>query len=335
MIPQSIDFHAHVMAPAVRKMVEQAQSEGRAGERERGASQDSMEHNRRLAQERYNADFGQLDRRFARMDAQQIEMEVLSPSPEQYHYWAEPELAERMVRASNEYIAELCQSHADRFAGISAVAMQHPDLAARQVTECVRDFGLKGIELSGNPAGVDLDDPRFDVVWRAVENTECVVFIHPSGCIIGSRLMDFYLNNLIGNPLDTTIALSHLIFGGVLDRFPKLKFVAAHGGGFLPSYLSRSDHGFEVRPESHRIEHPPSWYLRHRLWLDNLVYRPESVAHLAREVGPSQLVLGTDYPYDMGQDNPVAIVDAIDDLSAQEKAQIKHGNAAKLLKLAV
>lgn len=333
MIPHTIDFHAHILAPAVREMAEQAEREGRAGTREQGASKASIEHNRRLAQESYGADFGQLDRRFARMDAQGIEMEVLSPSPEQYYYWAEPELAERMVRASNEHIAELCQSHGDRFRGISAVAMQHPDLAAAQARQAVREFGLEGIEVSGAVGGADLDDARFDQVWRAVQEVDGVVFIHPSGCIIGNRLMDYYLNNLIGNPLDTTIALSHLIFGGVLDRFPGLKVVAAHGGGFLPSYMSRSDHGYEVRPESRGMEHEPSWYLRNRLWFDNLVYRSESVAHLAREVGPARIVLGTDYPYDMGQDNPVAIVEAIDELTAEDKQRMKSGNAAALLKL--
>ncbi len=333
MIPQTIDFHAHVIAPAARELAEQARREGRAQEGPPQTNAESAEHNRKLAQERYEADFAQLDRRLARMDKQQIEMEVLSPSPETYNYWAEADLAERMVRANNEYIAELVQKHPQRFTGISAVAMQHPDLAARQVREAVRDFGLKGIEVSGSPGGADLDDSRFEPVWQAVEEHDAVVFIHPAGCVIGSRLLDYYLNNLIGNPLDTTIALSRLIFGGVLDRFPGLKIVGAHGGGFLPSYVSRSDHGYAVRPECQRIQHPPSWYVRNRLWFDNLVYRRESAAHLIREAGPSQVVLGTDYPYDMGQDDPVAIVEAIEQLSVEDKARIKSGNAAGLLKL--
>jgi aminocarboxymuconate-semialdehyde decarboxylase len=118
----------------------------------------------------------------------------------------------------------------------------------------------------------------------------------------------------------------------VLDRFPNIKVVAAHGGGFLPSYVSRSDHGYEVRAECRRIKHAPSWYLRNRLWFDNLMHRPESLAHLLREVGASQVVLGTDYPYDMGQDGPIAIVEALG-LPAEDKARIKGGNAAHLLSL--
>lgn len=333
MSPQTIDFHAHVIAPAARELVEQARRAGRLPDRERATSAESVEHNRHLAEQRYNPDFLQLDRRFATMDRQGIDMQLLSPSPEAYNYWADAELAEKLVRTANEYTAELCQRHPDRFTGLSAVALQHPDLATCQVHEAVTDFGLKGVEVRGNVAGVDLDDARFDPVWQAVEQCDCIVFIHPSGCIIGDRLMRFYLNNLIGNPLDTTIALSHLIFGGVLDRFPGLKVIAAHGGGFLPSYMSRSDHGYEVRPECQAIEHPPSWYLRNRLWFDNLVYRPESLAHLVKEVGASRVVLGTDYPYDMGQDAPTTIVDALAELSAEDRARIKGGNARQLLNL--
>jgi aminocarboxymuconate-semialdehyde decarboxylase len=145
-------------------------------------------------------------------------------------------------------------------------------------------------------------------------------------------LAKYYLTNIIGNPLDTTIALTHLIFGGVLERHPRLKIVAAHGGGYLPSYLPRTDHGFEVRPEARTIPRPPSHYLR-RVFVDTLVYKPENVAHIIRELGASQVVLGTDYPFDMGEEHPLAVLQAVAGLSETDREQIKGRNAAQLLGL--
>jgi aminocarboxymuconate-semialdehyde decarboxylase len=156
--------------------------------------------------------------------------------------------------------------------------------------------------------------------------------MHPQGSTLGGRLQKYYLANVIGNPLDTTIALSHLIFGNVLERHPRLKICAAHGGGYLPSYLPRSDHGYEVRPEAHTIPRRPSEYLR-RVYVDTLVYNPANVAHLVRELGASQLVLGTDYPFDMGEESPVELLDSVPGLSDADRAGIAYGNAARLVGL--
>lgn len=149
---------------------------------------------------------------------------------------------------------------------------------------------------------------------------------------LGRRVAKYYLGNVIGNPLDTTIALTNLIFGGVLERFPNLLVVAAHGGGYLPSYFSRMVHGHEVRPEMATIPRPPIEYLR-RLYIDNLVFDSPAVAHLVRVMGADHVVLGTDYPFDMGQENPVDLVEEIAGLSEAERALIKSGNALRLLGL--
>src|SRR5260370_33965237 len=159
-----------------------------------------------------------------------------------------------------------------------------------------------------------MDDERVEPFWAAAESLGAVVFMHPVGSTLGDRLARYYLSNVIGNPLDTTIALSQLIFGGVLERHPRLKLVAAHGGGFLPSYLPRSDHGYEVRPEAQTIPHPPSYYLR-RIWVDALGDPPENGAHLIRTLGASQVVLGTDYPFHMVEAQPVAVLHSVKDLS--------------------
>src|SRR5205085_76141 len=159
-----------------------------------------------------------------------------------------------------------------------------------------------------------------------------LIFMHPAGSTLGRRLEKYYLSNVIGNPLDTTIALSHLVFGGVFERFPNLKLCAAHGGGYLPSYLPRSDHGFEVRPEAKTISHPPSHYVR-KIYVDALVYNPANVAHIIDVLGPSQVVLGTDYPFDMGEERPVDVVNAVPGLSEVDRDRVRRGNALGLLGL--
>src|SRR5262249_54872702 len=154
--------------------------------------------------------------------------------------------------------------------------------------------------------------------WKRAEELRAFVFIHPLGCSLGARLAPWYLSNLIGQPIETTVALSHLIFGGVLDRYPRLAVCAAHGGGYLPFYVGRSDQGHAVRPEGRTMQHPPSAYLP-RLWFDSLVYTPDGLRHLIEQVGASQVVVGSDYPFDMGMDDPLAVVAAVSGLSDDER----------------
>ena len=233
------------------------------------------------------------------MDAMGVDIQAVSVSPTQYYYWAERDLAQAIARAANECLAELCAAHPDRFVGLATVTLQHPDLAAEQLTDAVRRLGLRGCQISTQIDGVELADRRHDVFWTRAEALGAVVFVHPLGCTLGERVTPYYLSNIVGQPIETTLALSHLIFGGTLDRHPGLKLCAAHGGGYLPSYIGRSDHGYAVRPESRTMAHAPSTYLK-RIWFDSLVYTPQALEHLVREVGASQVVIGTDYPFDMG-----------------------------------
>jgi len=276
--------------------------------------------------------------RIAAMDAQGIDMEVLSINP--YWYKAERDVAEKLIRIQNEKLAETCAANPDRFVAFASVALQHPDLAAQQLEEGVKKYRLRGAAIGGSVTGQEISDPKFHPFWAKAEQLGVLVFIHPQATgapsELGARFKgNGYLVNVIGNPLETTIALSHLIFEGTLDRFPGLKICAAHGGGFLPSYAGRSDLGCLTRPDlcaggTHGpIKKKPSEYLR-QMYYDTMVFTPEGVRHLAAEVGPSQLMVGTDYPYPWTK-TAVDLVLATPGLSDADRAAILGGTAASLL----
>ena len=320
--PVTIDFHAHAQSPEAMELIARAPENPGA---------DANPHNEHLMETRYRAAFRDINVRLETMDRQRIDMQAVSPSPN-YAYWAGRELSEKIVTASNEHVAEVCARHPDRIVGLGHVSLQFPDLAARQLATAMDSLGLRGVEIGTRVEDVELDDPRLDAFWAAAQDRRAAIFIHPAGTTLGKRVAKYYLTNVIGNPLDTTIALTNLILGGVLERFANLKIVAAHGGGYLASYFSRSEHGHAVRPEMQTIPQPPRHYLR-RLWVDNLVFEPENLAHLVKVMGASRIVLGTDYPFDMGQDDPIGLVEAVKDLSREEMDRIKAGNAVELLRL--
>jgi aminocarboxymuconate-semialdehyde decarboxylase len=274
-----------------------------------------------------------VEARLADMDVMGVDMQVLSPSPSQYYYWADPDLARQIVTVQNEHIADTCARHPDRFVGLGTLALQHPALAAEQLRDAMRRLNLKGVEISTAVNAMELDDAQLTPFWAAAEELGAVIFIHPFGTTLGQRVSSHYLSNIIGQPLETTVALSHLIFGGVLDRHPGLKIVAAHGGGYLPSYCGRSNHGYDVRPEARAdARWRPIDYLR-SIWFDTLVYEPNALRHLVDVVGASQLVVGSDYPFDMGHTDPQGLLAATSGLTDEQRAAILGGNALSLLGL--
>src|SRR3954469_373417 len=321
-LPVTVDFHAHAQSLKATELISGAAA---------NPGGEANPHNHHLARTRYDAAFRDINVRLHTMDRERIDMQAVSPAPN-YAYWADAELSDKIVTASNEHIAELCATNPDRFVGLGHVSLQYPELAARQVKTAMTGLGMRGVEIGTRAESVDLDDPSLDPFWAAAQEQRAPIFIHPSGTTLGKRVAKYYLGNIIGNPLDTTNALTNLIFGGVLERFPMLNVVAAHGGGYLPSYFARSVHGHQVRPEMHTISRPPTEYLR-RIWIDNLVFEPLFVAHLVTVMGASRIVLGTDYPFDMGQENPVDLVEAVPGLSEADRDRIKGGNALELLHL--
>ncbi|MFO1082336.1 MAG: amidohydrolase family protein [Reyranellaceae bacterium] len=279
--------------------------------------------------------FIEIDTRLKAMDSQAVDMEVLSINP--FWYGKDRELAGQIVKIQNEKLAELCAAKPDRFAAFASLTLQAPDLAVQELETAVKKQGLKGAAIGGVVNGVEFSDPRFNPVWAKAEELGVPLFIHPQGVPeLGKRQSgNGWLGNTIGNPLETTIALSHLIFEGTLDRFPGLKVIAAHGGGYLPSYADRSDHACMVGPAGCnpeiKLKKKPSEYLK-QMYFDSLIFSPEAIRHLAAQVGASQIVLGSDYPYPW-QLAPVDHIMACDSLNDDQKAAVLGNTAAKLLNL--
>jgi aminocarboxymuconate-semialdehyde decarboxylase len=327
----TIDLHAHLLTPGVEPLVAdcpQKKGEPEMMLRMQGAA--SVAHN---VQKMLPQAFGKMTNLAARlrdMDAMGVDVQVLSPSPNQYYYWANADLAKEIVRVQNEHVAATCATNAERFVGLGTIALQHPELSVEQLTHAIKTLGLKGVEISTAVNGLDLADDKFSKFWAKADELGCVVFIHPLGTSLGERVNQFYLTNIIGQPLETTIALSNLIFGGVLDRWLRLKIVAAHGGGYLPAYIGRSDHGYKVRPEASNIQKKPSEYLK-RIYFDSLVYSPTQLQALIATVGASQIVVGTDYAFDMGDYDVHELLESLSLLSENERAMILGGNAKRLL----
>ena len=276
--------------------------------------------------------FIEIEKRLAAMDAQAVDMEVLSINP--FWYDRERDLAAQIVKLQNEKLAELCATKPDRFAAFASLTLQAPDLAVQELETAVKKQGLKGAAIGDIVNGVEFSDPRFHPVWAKAEELGVPLFIHPQGVPeLGKRLAgNGWLANTIGNPLGTTMALSHLIFEGTFDYHPGLKVIAAHGGGFLPSYADRSDHACLVGPKGCnpdvRLKKQPTEYLK-QIYFDSLIFSPEAIRHLAAQVGASQIVLGSDYPYPW-ELHPVDPILATASLSDDEKADILGRTAAKL-----
>ena len=270
--------------------------------------------------------------RIAAMDAQGIDMEVLTINP--FWYKAERDVAEKLIKLQNEKLAEVVAAKPDRFVALATIALQHPDLAVQQLEYGVKKLGLRGMSTGGSVEGLELANPKFHPVWAKAEELGCLIFIHPNGTAeLKQRLAgNGGLDNTIGNPLETTLALSHLIFEGTLDKYPGLKICAAHGGGYLPSYAPRSDAicvTFPDRCASVPLKKKPTEYLR-QMYYDALIFTPEALRHLVAEVGASQIVMGTDYPYPWTTTSVDHIL-GTPGLSDAERAAILGETAAKLL----
>src|SRR5882762_10355721 len=272
------------------------------------------------------------DARLERMDREGLDVQVLGINP--FWYWAERGLASQIVEVQNDAIARMCASHPDRFVGLASVALQFPELAADQLEHGMKKQDMRGCLIGGSVNSEELSSPKFYPFWERAERLQAFVFIHPQRFPEAeSRLQgNGFLSNVIGQPLETTVALSHLIFEGTLDRFPNLKICAAHGGGFLPSYSGRMDACLIAFPATCKpVKKEPSEYLK-QLYFDSIIVTGEGLRHLVATAGVSQVLLGTHFPTDWNSEG-VDHVLGTSSLSDADKKAILGGNAAKLLRI--
>jgi aminocarboxymuconate-semialdehyde decarboxylase len=334
---ESIDVHFHVVPLEFYEAVR------------RGAFRDSVEIERRSGVERmvYHAPPGvvlepdnEIDRRCSDsrlmlegLDRRGLDAAVIGPSPGQFYYWADAEVAEQIARVINDGIAALARAHPDRMFPMGSLPMQDGARAARELERAVTRLGLRGFEICTHINGTDLDDPRFAPVFEAAARHGVPIFLHPQNWGEMRRLRDYHLWNLVGFPTETALAAAHLVAGGVFERHPELKIILAHGGGYFPYQIGRLDHGYKVRAELHdRLPRPPSAYLG-GLYCDTLTHNTMALRFLVERMGDDHVVIGTDYPFDMGDETPVESVRACRFGAAQE-ANVLGRNLLRLFRVA-
>ncbi|MFD5267831.1 amidohydrolase family protein [Streptomyces sp. NPDC058335] len=328
----TVDVHAHVLLPEVDALV--TGLPGHAEARELDARRNgpaALAVNGPMVRDRIP---GLTDPavRLAAMDAQGVDVQLVSPSPSHYHYWADEDTAEKVYRTAGEATAAHCAAAPDRLRGLGLVPLQHPDRLVRALDHALEQ-GLAGVEISSHAPGRELSDPAYAPFWARAEETGAILFLHPFGCTLDDRLDRWYLSNTVGQPTENAVALSHLIFSGVLDRHPGLKLIAAHGGGYLPTHLGRSDHAWSARSDAGAgCAHPPSSYLK-RLYFDSLVHDPHVLRELVRVAGADRVLLGSDFPFDMGTEDPVGALRGAE-LAEADFDAVRGGNAAALLHIA-
>jgi aminocarboxymuconate-semialdehyde decarboxylase len=323
-----IDMHGHLLVPAAGELAAGHPAHAAEAAAERASFSAASADVNQAQIRRAWPQLTDAGRRLADLDAMGIDIQVVGPMP-MHRYWAQPQLAARLAAVTNEAVAAHCAAGGGRLAGLGTLPLQHPDLAVRELQRAMGELGLRGVSVSTNVDGRELADRAFDPVWEAAAGLGAVIFIHPWGCSLGARLSSNYLANTFGQPAETALALSRLIFDGTLDRHPALKLLAAHGGGFLPACIGRFDHAWDNRPDARGCARRPSEYLR-RIWYDALVYTPQALGHLVEAAGADKVVLGTDYPFDMGVTDPVQRAAAAG-LPAAGLAAILGANAASLL----
>ena len=269
--------------------------------------------------------------RLADMDAMGVDVQLVSLTPFHYFYWADAGLAPRVASLQNETIARTAGFAPERLIGVGTLPMAHPEAAVSEVGR-IAELGFPAVEIGADVNGADLDDPSLEPVWEALEESGLVTILHPAGFTEARRLTDYYLVNVIGMPLSTTLAVTRLILAGVFERHPGLEMVLVHGGGYLPFYWARTDHAFRHRPEMREnIDRLPSEYLA-SLYYDLTVFEPNLVETLAERFGADHLLLGTDYPFDMGETDPLALL-AATNLGEGQRSLIAGANARRLFHL--
>ena len=288
-------------------------------------------------------------RRIEECDQAGVTMQVLSTVPVMFSYWAKPADALDLSRRLNDHIAEVVRAHPTRFAGLATIPMQDPDLAAQELERCVRDLGLRGAQIgthvdanphAGRADALNLDNASLQPVWSAAEQLDAAIFVHPWDMVGKERMPKYWLPWLVGMPAETSLAICSMMFGGVFARFPKLRVAFAHGGGAFPFTAGRIEHAFHVRPDLCAVDNEanPKSYLTQRdrpahFYVDSLVHDRDALHLLLQLFGAKRVALGSDYPFPLGETNPGTLIESMESLSHQDKAQLLSGTAREFLGL--
>ncbi len=327
----TVDIHSHVAVPAAGKFVA-PHLDVSTIPLAHFASAHSKELNVKQEAD-IRSRMTEYDERLADLDRMGVDVQFVMPPPPQCYHTLPAEIAVPAARMVNDGIAEYVARHKDRFIPCGTVPMQDGNESAKELERCIKTLGFKGVEILTNVAGKELSDPAFAPFWKKAEELGALVVLHPNGFTEGQRLSRFYFNNVIGNPLETTIALHYLIFDGVLERHPKLKILAVHGGGYLGAYSGRIDHVWGARSDGKAdLPQPPTAYLK-KIYFDTVVFTPLQLETLVKTFGAGQIVMGTDYPFDMLEYDPVGHVASVESFDDATRAAIAGGNAKKLLGL--
>jgi aminocarboxymuconate-semialdehyde decarboxylase len=286
-------------------------------------------------------------RRIEEMDRTGVSMQALSTVPVMFSYWAKPKDTLDLSRILNDHIAEVVRAHPKRFAGLGTIPLQDVDLAARELTRCVRELGLRGVEIGTHvdpndhchgPDCRNLDHPSLDVLWKTAQDLNAAIFVHPWDMMGKDRMPKYWLPWLVGMPAESSLAICSMIFGGVFERFPKLRVAFAHGGGAFPGTIGRIEHGFHVRPDLVAIDNKtePRKYLASgktpaRFYVDSLVHDADALKLLLKVFGAERVALGSDYPFPLGEHEPGKLIESIVDLSPKEKARLLYETAREFL----
>jgi aminocarboxymuconate-semialdehyde decarboxylase len=266
------------------------------------------------------------------MSATDVDIQVLSTIPVLFNYWAKPSEGIETSRFLNDHICSCVTNHPDKFIGLGTVPLQDIDLAIKEMERCVKELKMPGIEIGSNINQLNLSDKKFDPFWEAAQELNCSIFIHPWEMMGENEMMKYWLPWLVGMPAETARAICSLIFGGVMEKYPNLKFAFAHGGGSFPATVGRVEHGWKVRPDLCAVDNPinPRDYLG-RFWVDSLVHDEVSFDVLLKTVGADKICLGSDYPFPLGEQRPGELVESMD-MSVETKQKIMFENAMDFLK---
>ncbi|HTF92762.1 MAG TPA: amidohydrolase family protein [Verrucomicrobiae bacterium] len=330
----NIDVHAHYVPPDSLKVASEiGRRQGLKLEKEE-RGRDVVTRDGRPLLTQLKAEFSDLDLRLSIMDHQGVDMQVISPASSYFFYWMAVSEGLEFARWLNDSLAEAVAKHPERLVALASVPMQDSAKAAAELERAMAKLGLRGAEIASNIGGRYFDDPGFDPFWEAAQALDAVIFVHPNQVVGADRMKEFNLANLIGNPTDTSLAFAKLIFGGVLERFPRLKLLLAHAGGFLPYTWGRLDRGYRIQDSSTaKISKSPGEYLK-LLYFDTITHSRMALEYLVANFGADHVLLGSDYPYDMGDPEPVATLAAIG-VDSDKFNRIASANACKLLRIGI